>query len=197
MAPQSEEFASAGRTEPEHKVTNSANPWFGVEDTQGRLQSSLDALEWGLSLVAERWIRQPPREGDWSVATNLAHIAVYEERIAAPVLESVRDGGDGTNVSGLDSEGEVVPSGGEDWFDAETAALAVESLEVMMERLRQARYRQIVAVGELTEDRLNKAVVPFWGRSPLHSAGWVAAKTFQHTLEHGNSILRVALFSPK
>jgi hypothetical protein len=27
-----------------------------------------------------------------------------------------------------------------------------------------------------------------------HSAAWVAAKTFQHTWEHGNSILCIALF---
>lgn len=29
-----------------------------------------------------------------------------------------------------------------------------------------------------------------------HSAAWVAAKTFQHTWEHGNSIFRIALFAP-
>ena len=26
---------------------------------------------------------------------------------------------------------------------------------------------------------------------------WVATKTFQHTWEHGNAILRVALFTPR
>lgn len=35
-----------------------------------------------------------------------------------------------------------------------------------------------------------------WSERLRHSAGWVAAKTFQHTWEHGNFLLRVALFSP-
>ena len=30
-----------------------------------------------------------------------------------------------------------------------------------------------------------------------HPLSWVATKTFQHTWEHGNSILRVALFAPR
>ena len=30
-----------------------------------------------------------------------------------------------------------------------------------------------------------------------HSIAWVATKTFQHTWEHGNAILRVALFAPR
>src|SRR5262245_37925029 len=50
------------------------------------------------------------RTDRWGVAMNLAHLAVYEERVAAPVLEALADGGDGRGA---------VASAGEGWLNRE------------------------------------------------------------------------------
>jgi len=129
--------------------------------------------------------------GEWNVAMNLAHLVVYEERIAVPVLEALVTGSDGVGAT---------PSSREDWFFNDAVALSRDEVGVMVERLRKARVRQIEIVEAYDAERFNGAVTPLWssgrhGAAP-HSAGWVATKTFQHTWEHGNAILRLVLFAP-
>jgi hypothetical protein len=171
-------------------VTNTA---FHVEETAGQLDQSLRTLEMGLALVPEEWQRRPPRKDAWSVATNLAHMAIYEELLAAPVLEALAAGADGTGAA---------PSSDEGWFARETEALSREPLDHMLDRLRAARRRQIVAVRSFTDEGFNTPLTPLWvwsgrGNVPLDPPAWVATKTVQHTWEHGNSILQIALFAPR
>ena len=77
-------------------------------------------------------------------------------------------------------------------------ALAKSSMDDIAERLTSARHRQIDAISAMDEATFHARSTTLWQElSPDgHSAAWVAAKTFQHTWEHGNSILRFALFAP-
>ena len=167
---------------------------FDTQETATRLRESLSTIEWAVSVVPERWSHDLPdfyTQGEWGVAMNLAHLVVYEERIALPVLEALAAGGDGADAT---------PSGGEDWFLNDAVALSKEEVGVMVERLRKARVRQIEIVETYDAQLFNAPVTPLWssgrhGAVP-HSAGWVATKTFQHTWEHGNAILRLVLFAP-
>jgi hypothetical protein len=75
-------------------------------------------------------------------------------------------------------------------------------MAAIMARLRPARARQIEIVESFDRERFNEPLTPLWSGSgryggPLHPPGWVATKTFQHTWEHGNAVLRVALFAPR
>jgi hypothetical protein len=95
----------------------------------------------------------------------------------------------------------ATPSGREDWFLKDATELSEEEVGWIFERLRKARSRQIELVERYDPERFNVPVTPLWssgrhGAVP-HSAGWVATKTFQHTWEHGNAILRLALFAPR
>src|SRR5947209_8137751 len=164
---------------------------FDAGDLARRLQESLDTLAWGLAMVPARWHHQSLPFGrdassapPWSVALNLAHMAVYEDLYAAPVLRDLAAGRDGV---------QVVPSGDEDWFERDSEALSREPLDRIMARLVAARQAQIETVRSFDDDRLNAAITPLWGR-PLQSAGWAAAQTVQHTWEHGTPILQAALF---
>jgi hypothetical protein len=167
---------------------------FGVEETARRLRDSLATLEWAVANVPARWTHALPDYVDpaeWTVARILAHVAVYEESAAAPVLEEMAAGRDGSAVK-FSGEGSL----------AEAEALAREPLDVIMARLRAARQRQIAAVTSFNHERINAPLTPLWSGSgrhggPLQPAGWVATKTFQHTWEHGNTVLRVALFAPR
>jgi len=123
---------------------------------------------------------------------NLAHLVVYEERIAVPVLEALATGADGVSAT---------PSSREDWFLNDAVALSKDEVGVMVARLRKARVRQIDIVESYDPDRFNAPATPLWSSgihgTPPHSAGWVATKTFQHTWEHGSAILRLVLFAPR
>jgi hypothetical protein len=161
--------------------------------TAALLRDSLKTIESFLSRVPKQWTHAAPDgspDGAWSVAMNLAHLAIYEEGIAAPVLESVAAGGTGE---------EAVPSALESWFLKDAEAIAGQPIETLAARLRAARARQIAAVEAMPADLFNEPRTMLWsnrnGGKPL-SASWVATKTFQHTWEHGNAILRVVLFSP-
>ena len=143
------------------------------------------------------WAGSP--EPGWSIATNLAHLAVYEERLAAPVIEDLAAGGDGTGPHvGVPAGGEGGASG-DAWLLAGAIELAEAPLDAVLERLRTARRRQIAAVRAMDLEALNAPRTPLWQRpgSPRDSAGWVAAKTVQHTWEHGTTIFQIALFAPR
>ena len=80
-------------------LLGSANGRF---DTVARLNHSLLDVLYAASITPEFWrFRTPQGEpglewlGSWSVADNLAHLAVYEEQVAAPILEAIREGRDG------------------------------------------------------------------------------------------------------
>ncbi len=167
---------------------------FTISQTADRLRESLATIEWAVSLLPERWSHAVPDyyEPDaWGAAMNVAHLAVYEDKLAGPVLASLGAGGDGTDAATSADE-----------RTAEAFAIADRPLPELLERLRSARERQIKIVEGFDPERFNVLLAPHWGRlyprygSRLHSAAWVATKTFQHTWEHGNAILRLALFSP-
>lgn len=168
---------------------------FTIEETASGLRESLATVEWAVSLLPPRWSHDLPDhyEADaWGAAMNVAHLAVYEEALAAPLIASLAAGGDGTDAAASAAE-----------RTAEAFAIADQPLRVLLQRLRSARQRQIKIVEEYDPKRFNVPLAPHWGRlyprygSRLHSAAWVATKTFQHTWEHGNAILRLALFAPE
>ena len=128
--------------------------------------------------------------GTWSVAENLAHLAVYEEHVAAPILEAI--------VAGRDAA-EDVNSVIESDYEAHWQALSKSPLNEIAQRLSGARSRQVDAVSAMSDDLFHAPTTTLWTdvlAADGHSAAWVAAKTLQHTWEHGNSILCIALFAP-
>jgi hypothetical protein len=169
-------------------------PVFDRAESIRQLEESLRLLERAVAATPERWHRpdepELPQEF-WGVAMNLAHLAIYEERIAAPVLEALADGGDGADA--------IRPGATPDWEEREAAELSPEPVERILARLRAARERQIAAVGRMPDERFATATTPHWGQARdarPKSAAWVAAKTVQHTWEHGNSVMQIALFHP-
>ncbi len=119
---------------------------------------------------------------------NLAHLTLYSERLPRSVLESLRDGGDGV--------------GGSWWkepspFEAAAVELAAAPLAEIMQRLRKAYGKEAELARRFPHDAATRA----WGAAGYGPRLWsparIVAKSFQHTWEHGNSILRVALFAPR
>jgi hypothetical protein len=167
---------------------------FTVADVARRLRDSLADIEFGVSLVPAEWthVFPPPPADAWSVAMNLAHLVVYEEELGNPILSSLARGGDGT-----DAVRPNMPA----WWEPDAKALSGEPLDALLSRLRAARSRHVDLVESFDDTSFNTAVCPVfgarWREGALHSPGWIASKTWQHTWEHGNAVLRVALFAPR
>jgi hypothetical protein len=165
-------------------------PIYVIHDVIRRLRDSLADLEFGLVQAPARWHHAlPPAVAPdaWTVAMNLAHLTIYEEGVALRLLRSFEPG--------FDPAGER-RGGDESWFYNEALALSGRPIEGTLSRLRSARREQVALVESFGESRLNSGATPLWPE-PEHTAGWVATKTFQHTWEHGNAILQVALFAPR
>jgi len=160
---------------------------FDRDETARQLIESLRLLEAAVARTPERWHRPAPAEGPpgaWGVAMNLAHLVVYEESHPVPVLEAIAA-----------SAPEPPGSGSDEALDRATAELAAQPLERILDRLRAARQRQAAAVRAISDGRFAAPSTHRWGRPP-RSAAWVAAKTVQHTWEHGNTVMQFALFYP-
>jgi hypothetical protein len=78
----------------------------------------------------------------------------------------------------------------------EERALSDAPLEEILDRLRVARQRQVDALRAMTDERFETATTTRWRSQGARPAAWVAAKTLQHTWEHGNSVMQIALFYP-
>jgi hypothetical protein len=170
-------------------------PDFTVVDVARRLRDSLADIEFGLSMLPVEWSHALPPGSppdSWTVAMNIAHLVVYEEELANPILASLAAGGDGS-----DAVRPNLPA----WWEPDAKAIASEPLDALVPRLRAARQRHIDLVESFDEAAFNKPVCPVfgarWREGALHAPGWVASKTWQHTWEHGNAVLRAALFAPR
>ena len=162
-----------------------------------QLDESMATLEWAVSLVPEGWSHRAPdgkmssEEDAWSVSMNLAHLVLYEERLPTAVLESLVAGGNG--LTGLSRE----PSA----FEEAAVALAAVPLVEILERLREARAKEFALAASFSDSAWVLPATKAWGGFGYGPGLWsparVLAKSFQHTWEHGNAILRVALFAPR
>jgi hypothetical protein len=172
-------------------------PATGRSGTIDRLTQSLADVLYAASITPDSYHYRSPAAamglewlGTWSLAENLAHLAIYEENIAAPILEAI--------VAGRDAAAEV-NSVIESDYEARWQALSMSPLDEIAQRLSRARLRQADAVSAMSDELFQAPTTTLWTdvlAADGHSAAWVATKTFQHTWEHGNSILCIALFAP-
>lgn len=164
---------------------------FSVRETADRLKQSLSTVEWAVARIPSAYTHAMPADtppGEWNAAMNLAHLIVYDEEIANPILAALAEGTDGVGAT---------KSHLEQWFQPNAEAMAPDPIEALVQRFGATHRRQIEIVESFTEERFNTPVTPLFTRGEtLRAPGWIATKTFQHTWEHGNALLRLALFAP-
>ena len=138
---------------------------YPLDTIRAALLGSLDVLTFSLDLVPAALLVDPIIPGQrWGVTMQLAHLAVYEDRLAAPVLEAMAGGSDASAVA---------PSGSEDWLLHDAQALSRETPVAILRVLGAARERQVAAVDRFSAEAFDRPLTPLWGR--LQPAGWVAA----------------------
>jgi hypothetical protein len=168
---------------------------FDRAETARLLRDSAGVLESAARLVPSAFTHANPGAypaDAWTVAMNIAHMVVYEDQMANPVLAAMAKGSDGVGATKSDVES---------WFLADAEALAPRPLDELLRRLAVARHDAIAIVESFDESRWNAGITPLWTRRDatgvLRTPAWVAMKTFQHTWEHGNAVLSMALFAPR
>ncbi len=146
------------------------------------LRTSLDQLEWALSRLPETMLTIAPRPGRWSAARIVFHLLCYEQRIALPTMRQWL--GDPAPPAHLQEEDAAVEE--RDWADG-----ADHPLTTMLADLRVVRADQIGVIAQVEGTAWQEERAALWGAVTLE---WVVTKTFQHTLEHTDEILRNVLW---
>lgn len=153
-------------------------PWF-----REQLRSGADVIAWAVSQIDPSLHHvQPPPEladymGAWPPARHVWHLALYERCIALPSMRQF--------IGGPPLSDDPCP-GWDDWSGA-----SGRPIDSYVTELRAIRAEQIAFLDETVEADWTTPRATVWGQQSL---AMIATKTLQHTLEHGDTLLRMALW---
>jgi hypothetical protein len=149
--------------------------WF-----RKQLATTADGFLWAVQQVpAERQNLVPPTGlGEWSAARHLFHMLYYEQTIALPSMRQW------LNQPGLAQEDLEQLDEDAAWDDG-------HEIRDMQRQFREVRAAQIVLLSDLSDEAWREEREAVWGLVTLH---WVVSKTYQHTAEHTDDVLKIALF---
>jgi DinB superfamily len=157
-----------------------ARDWFSQ-----LLSESTNSFLWAVELVPVEQRYKAPRPGRWSAARIVFHMICYERRIALPTMRQWRDGP--RPVVGTPEEDDAREEG--EWNEGKGHAL-----EGMVQEFRQVRAEQLALLMQLPLSSWYEKREAIWKTVSLQ---WVLTKTYQHTLEHTDEILRAYLWGGK
>ena len=156
--------------------------WLGDE-----LGRSGVGFAWAIRQVpADRLGLTPPEGlGEWSALRHLFHLVWYEREFALPTMRRWL-GGPPFAEDGLHEEA--------DWHAQRTGFV----LEAWLHAFADGRdeQRSILACLDPTAWTEERLIGPS-GQPRSAPLRWVVSKTYQHTAEHTNEVLRIALFWDK
>ncbi|MFX1538620.1 MAG: DinB family protein [Promethearchaeota archaeon] len=159
-----------------------------------QLEETAQIINWAINLVPkERLLEIPPHSthpkasdymksyfGLWSAYRILFHLVHYEENSALPNMKLWL--GEQPNRQRCGKEKE-------DW---EEELRKGPNLEALLERFHSVRKQQTEVINKIQDNQWQeKRPNTNWGTV---SVEFIVTKSIQHTLEHGNKILRNVLF---
>lgn len=152
--------------------------WFTAQ-----LQPGADGFVWGMQQVPEeRWYATPPGPrgglGVWVAARHAFHLLYYEREVALPAMRHWLGG----------------PSPEFDAYhhdDEDVAWQRAPDLARVLHEFRAGRAAQIALLPRIGQALWREGRETGWGQVTLR---WIVSKTYQHTAEHLNDVLRIALF---
>jgi len=152
---------------------NNYPQWF-----REQLQSSADGFVWGTEQVPELRRHAPPPKGlgEWTVARHVFHLWHYEQTVALPSMHQWLGGA----MPSLEKVDE-----GAAWSKTQ------DKVEGLLDKFRNVRAEQIALLPKFDDTVWNSTREAVWGPVTLL---WVVSKTYQHTAEHINDVMRIGLF---
>lgn len=146
------------------------------------LQASAEGFEQGYWSVPERFRREMPIDekymGRWPAARHVWHVTEYERFVA---MSNMR----------IWSGDEQIFEG--EWMDDDDGWRKNSNLadRELIDRFWHVRRQELALIKKLRADDWNEYRDTGWGRKPL---SWVVTKTYQHILEHGDTLFRMGLW---
>ncbi len=140
------------------------------------MSESLTSLWWQEQLFVS------PRPGKWPSARILFHLLWYERRIALPSMRQWF----GDSAPQIASQEEETNAEEGEWNAGQG-----QSVDSMRSSLRLLRADQIALASRAPDELWYEERQALWGTVTLQ---WVTTKTYQHTLEHTDEILRQYLW---
>ena len=151
--------------------------WFHQQ-----LQTSADSLLWAVDQIPQERLYLAPRVDRWSVARIIYHLVCYEQRFALPSMRQW-SGGPKPVVSTQEEE-EVQED--RNWNGGQGHEVAT-----LIADFRAVRSEQVALCSQFDEQSWHESRDVIWGQRSLK---WVVIKTYQHTLEHTDEVLRAYLW---
>jgi hypothetical protein len=152
-------------------------PWFRYQ-----LKASAEGFKWAFAQIQPAFLEQLPPDpeylGTWSPARHVWHVTEYERCMAIPAMYKWIDGPEPPD---------------DDWPDDDEAWAKIKErgVEALIANFRRVRQQQIELLDRLTAIDWQATRETTWGLKPL---SMVVTKTFQHTYEHGDTLLRMGLW---
>ena len=150
--------------------------WF-----TNQLKASADNLVWALSQIpirVQNELPPHPRWGTWSPARHIWHVTEYERCLVIPTMKQWLDESPKPDFAWSDDD--------ETW-----EAVQNRSFEELTAEFLQIRQQQIDMLPHLAGTNWQVPRGTLWGSKPL---SFIVTKTFQHTYEHGDVLLRMVLW---
>lgn len=152
-------------------------PWFRYQ-----LKASADGFSWAAEqLTPEYYDQLPPAAdylGTWSPVRHIWHVTEYERCI---VLPSMRQW-----LGGELPADDVWPDDDPSW-----EAVDDRTMPMLLKEFHSVRNEQIDLLEQLSAIDWSMPRQTVWGHKAL---AMVVTKTFQHTYEHGDTLLRMGLW---
>ncbi len=151
--------------------------WFRYQ-----LRASADGFIWGVQQINSAYYRllppTPSYLGTWPPARHVWHVTEYERCLVLPSMHQWLGG-------------KLPPE--DVWPDDDATWLTVQeqSMDHFLAEFRAVREEQITLLDQLTAVEWTTSQATLWGSKPL---AMIVTKTFQHTYEHGDTLLRMGLW---
>jgi hypothetical protein len=151
--------------------------WFRYQ-----LQASADGFIWGFTQIPPALLDQLPPDpgylGTWTPQRHVWHVTEYERCLAIPSMKQWL--------------GDPLPPD-DIWMDDDDtwASVKDKSPAALSSAFRQVRQQQIDLLDQLTAVDWQAPRETLWGSKPL---SMVVTKTFQHTYEHGDTLMRMGIW---
>ena len=151
--------------------------WFRYQ-----LQASADGFVWAFAQIPaalrEGLPPDPDYLGTWPPTRHLWHVTEYERCLVIPSMRQW--------LGASMPHGDIWPDDDETW-----ATVHDRSLETLTAEFRAIRQQQILLLDQLENIDWQAPRETLWGHKPL---AMIVTKTFQHTYEHGDTLLRMGLW---
>ena len=146
------------------------------------LQASTENFLWAVEQIPRERLYLAPRTDRWPIARIVYHLTHYEQHIALPsTLQWL-----GKPRPIVETQQEYDREEDLQWNDGQNHDIAQLTAD-----FKAVRFQQFEVLSKCTEQMWNEERDVVWGHLPLK---WVVTKTYQHTLEHTDEVLRAYLW---